>query len=259
MARRLEDSDPKAVRRSRRIGDRNFPTRQNYLDFLREQGVAASEADFARNHEAILWVHTHWHRQGQQGCVFAQSMSSDPDEHAWARVVVPGTADDILGISPLSPCVDAGDNGALPRDTSDLDADGDSREPIPVDLDGGPRVLHDVVDMGAFETGDCNRNGVLDTQEIADGTSLDRNQNGLPDECEPYEFGDVDGDGDIDLADFLFFAQCFRGAGALPRGEDCCRDSSRGVPCESPADFDGDHDVDLSDLLFFQSVFTGSQ
>jgi hypothetical protein len=50
-----------------------------------------------------------------------------------------------------SPCIDAGDNAALPPDTADLDDDGDTAEPIPFDLDGNDRVWNGIVDMGAYE------------------------------------------------------------------------------------------------------------
>ena len=45
---------------------------------------------------------------------------------------------------------------------------------------------------------DCNANGVGDSVDIADGTSPDRNGNGIPDECAPnaiffdgFESGDT--------------------------------------------------------------------
>ncbi len=67
-----------------------------------------------------------------------------------------------------SPCIDAGYNGAVPQDAADLDGDGDTTEPAPLDLDGNPRFADDpssadcwqapgecgdppVVDMGAYE------------------------------------------------------------------------------------------------------------
>lgn len=63
-----------------------------------------------------------------------------------------GTLDDNLRLSDGSPVVDAGDSSALPSDLADLDGDGDTDEPIPVDLDGAQRVFGASVDMGAFES-----------------------------------------------------------------------------------------------------------
>jgi hypothetical protein len=54
-------------------------------------------------------------------------------------------------------CIDAGDNEALPSDTTDLDGDGNTAELIPWDLDTNPRISdgdkdgNSVVDMGAYE------------------------------------------------------------------------------------------------------------
>ncbi len=55
-------------------------------------------------------------------------------------------------LSADSPCIDIGDNTALPPDVHDLDGDGDVTEPLPLDLGNGPRIVNGVVDMGAFET-----------------------------------------------------------------------------------------------------------
>jgi hypothetical protein len=56
-----------------------------------------------------------------------------------------------LRLGTDSPAIDAGDSGVLPGDSVDLDGDGDTAEPIPVDLDSIWRVVNDVVDMGAYE------------------------------------------------------------------------------------------------------------
>jgi hypothetical protein len=65
----------------------------------------------------------------------------------------------------------------------------------------------------------------------------------------PEPCGDFDGDGDIDLADFAVFGQCFGGSLNPP---------SASCPAGVDADCDGDGDVDLSDFAIFSQNFTGS-
>jgi len=109
--------------------------------------------------------------------------------------VYPGAPGGIFGIPYYnvrllagSPCVNTGDNTALPPDTYDLDADGDTDESIPHDLDGARRVVNETVDMGVYECfSDCNNNGIPDDVDIAEGTSQDCNYNTLPDECDLSE------------------------------------------------------------------------
>ncbi len=50
-----------------------------------------------------------------------------------------------------SPCLNAGSNDLLPVDELDLDGDGDTQEPLPIDLAGEPRIKDGAVDMGAYE------------------------------------------------------------------------------------------------------------
>ncbi|MHC5056609.1 MAG: hypothetical protein ACYTKD_18090 [Planctomycetota bacterium] len=50
-----------------------------------------------------------------------------------------------------SGCIDTGDDTALPADAADLDGDLDTTEPVPLDLDGNPRVSGSFVDMGTYE------------------------------------------------------------------------------------------------------------
>jgi len=122
---------------------------------------------------------------------------------------IDGTEDDDLRLSWGSPCIDAGDNTAVPADVADLDGDGDTAEPTPLDLNWLPRFVDDpntpdtgvnvpgipeIVDMGAYEYQDCNDNGENDALDITEGTSNDCNENMVPDECEE----DTDHDGVID-------------------------------------------------------------
>ncbi len=78
-----------------------------------------------------------------------------------------------LHLQQTSPCIDAGDDAAVPVDSADLDGDEDTAEPTPYDLDSRARsangdcIGRTTVDMGAFEfnwlhlgdfTGDCDVN-----------------------------------------------------------------------------------------------------
>jgi hypothetical protein len=80
-----------------------------------------------------------------------------------------------------SPCIDAGDNMAVPADGLDIDGDGNVAEPFPTDLAGVLRFADvpavadtgngtaPIVDMGAYESGadvDCNGNGTPDGLEL---------------------------------------------------------------------------------------------
>ena len=76
---------------------------------------------------------------------------------------------------------------------------------------------------------DCNKNGVLDSCDIANGTSADANGNGIPDTCEcPW---DLDGGGTVGITDFLALLAAW------------------GPNPGHPADFDGDGTVGIVDFL----------
>ena len=58
---------------------------------------------------------------------------------------------DSVQLQQDSPCIDEGLSSALPADYYDLDEDGNTSEAIPFDIDGNPRVIGDIVDIGAYE------------------------------------------------------------------------------------------------------------
>lgn len=73
-----------------------------------------------------------------------------------------GTLDDDLRLSAGSPAADAGDNGAVPSDVSDMDGNGNTSETVPLDMAVSSRFVNvpltdtgsgsaPIVDMGAYE------------------------------------------------------------------------------------------------------------
>lgn len=58
----------------------------------------------------------------------------------------------LLTLQTRSPAADYGDNSFLPPDVIDLDGDGNTTEPLPLDLADQARLPNGVVDIGAFET-----------------------------------------------------------------------------------------------------------
>jgi hypothetical protein len=91
---------------------------------------------------------------------------------------------------------------------------------------------------------DCNGNLVADAEDIAEGTSPDWNENGIPDGCE--QGGDATGDGDVDIADFAILDGCTRGPGEAYDADVC-----------TLIDFDDDGDADFADFGALQRTFTG--
>jgi hypothetical protein len=54
-------------------------------------------------------------------------------------------------LASISSCIDAGNDASLPADVLDLNGNGDTTEPLPLDLDNEPRIEGRGVDMGAYE------------------------------------------------------------------------------------------------------------
>ena len=113
---------------------------------------------------------------------------------------IPGTEDDDLRLQPGSPCINFGDNTAIP-------------EGVITDFDGLPRVRGCFVDMGAYEyqddalLGDVDEDCDVDLDDYLDFSfCLERfgyERNPILDAC--LESFDFDSDGNIDLADFAGF------------------------------------------------------
>jgi hypothetical protein len=73
--------------------------------------------------------------------------------------------------------------------------------------DGDPCNGEEICDAGdCFPTPpdpDCNGNGILDSCDIANGTSTDADADGIPDDCEVLCQSDLDNDGEVGIVDFL--------------------------------------------------------
>ncbi len=71
----------------------------------------------------------------------------------WGPDGLLGTEDDDLRLSTKSPAIDSGNSTLLSPDFTDLDLDGNTTEPVPIDIDGAERISGSTVDIGAYEGG----------------------------------------------------------------------------------------------------------
>jgi hypothetical protein len=86
----------------------------------------------------------------EDGCTVANGCTTEDTGNLVANPLFIDPAGDDFRLKRGSPCINAGTNTALPADTMDLNANGNTSETIPLDLDGNPRRVG-VVDMGAYE------------------------------------------------------------------------------------------------------------
>ncbi len=107
-------------------------------------------------------------------------------------------------LGPGSPCIDAGDDTAVPADSGDLDGDLDVAEPVPLDLGSEPRFFGPSVDMGAFER-QSSRYDLDDDGQVGvtDLLILLGAWGPCAGSCPPACAGDVNGDCDVNVTDLL--------------------------------------------------------
>ncbi|MCZ6653689.1 MAG: hypothetical protein O7D91_11765 [Planctomycetota bacterium] len=167
-----------------------------------------------------------------------------------------------------SPCIDAGDNLAVPAGvTTDLDGGPRFLDVPDIPDTGNPDGINPIVDMGSYEydPDDCNNNDTPDEQDIAEGTSQDcnGNGNGIPDECEP-DCNENDQADSCDIAEGI--SEDCTGNGIPDECEPDCNENgqpdscdiaeglsedcnSSGVPDECEPDCNGNGEVDACDIL----------
>jgi len=87
------------------------------------------------------------------------------------------------------------------------------------DLPGGPIELLANPQDAAFAPaapGDCNRNGIPDSCDIAEGRAVDANGDGIPDSCNPTRcIADMNNDGTLTPADFTAWLIAYRAGDML--------------------------------------------
>ena len=153
---------------------------------------------------------------GQSWFDSASDIDADPlfaATGAWDDNGTPTDARDDFHVSgdyrtlAASPCVDTGDDASVPADVSDLDGDGNTAEPLPLDLAHEPR-FQDTINMGAYEataspTGDLNGDGEVNAEDLVEMVpDFGTDDCGIGTPCA----GDIDGDGDSDGTDLAELA-----------------------------------------------------
>jgi predicted outer membrane repeat protein len=153
-------------------------------------------------------------------------------------------------LRPGSPCIDAGDNAAVPSGIAS-DLAGNLRfidDAMTVDCQwaDGTCGTAPIVDMGAYEyepLGDYDGDGILNQEDHCPGTIPGATVDA--DGCTPLIPGDYDRDGDVDDDDVTVFGLC-------GSGPDVAYASNCGW-----ADFDLDADVDQEDFGVLQRCLSG--
>lgn len=96
-----------------------------------------------------------------------------------------GTIDDGIRLAATSPAIGVGHKLFIPKDTLDIDDDGDVAENLPVDVAGFSRIQDGTLDLGAYEFGD-----ILDQADIVVEQPAG---NGLTDGVSVVDFGAAPG------------------------------------------------------------------
>jgi hypothetical protein len=138
---------------------------------------------------------------GGEGNISSDPLLADPD----GIDGILGTDDDDLHLTRKSPAIDRGNDAALPADVLDIDDDGDSLEPVPLDLDGQPRIAGLAVDFGAFEVpapitpGDVTGDGAVNIDDLL---AVINAWGACPPSC-PADVFPTGGDGVVNIDDLL--------------------------------------------------------
>jgi hypothetical protein len=158
----------------------------------------------------------------------------------------------------LPDCINKGSNEYVPPDVSDLDDDGDTGETVPFDLVHETRIAG-IVDMGAYEVGDSDGDGITDGLDNCPFASNpgqeDADEDGVGDVCDicpdDANAGQEDADGD-DVGDVCDNCPEDANTGQEDADGDLIGDACDNCPDDANAsqtdtDSDGEGDVCDSD------------
>lgn len=148
--------------------------------------------------------------------------------------------------------IDASSFGAAVAAVGDVDGDGR------IELAVGAVGDHPTTGFGSLwilfpapGPADCNGNGLADSCDIANGTSLDLNGDGIPDECGLpsvlWVRGDCNADGGINLADAIYLLNGLFPSGTPPPAP----------PCEDACDANDSGGLNLADAIFLLGALFG--
>ncbi len=207
-----------------RVDEKNTVTVTNSVfwgNAIGQTGIPAQQVTGPDGRVAVYWSNL----QGGQGDLAgADNLDINPMfGDALGSDGVPNSGDEVVRLSALSPCIDAGNNELLARDLGDLDGDGDANEPLPLDAAGRPRIQQnhmvpdtgfgagDLVDLGALEyeltcPGDLNLDGRLDLKDLAVMLQALGTVRGQPDF---EELADLYPNERIDISDLAAFLASF--------------------------------------------------
>ncbi len=170
--------------------------------------------------------------------LFAQDCVADPGAPAYLATLILDVSLDAVGVFTV--CLDDTDsNGDLDPERSFL-RDCNTAPVKPIDFE----CLHITV------IADCNRNGIPDDQDIANGTSEDCTGNGIPDECEP----DCNENGIADSCDIMDGTSADCNENGIPDSCDIDAGSSddcdgNNVPDECQPDCNENGVADICDIM----------
>ena len=88
----------------------NVPTRVDYIEALLDAGEITAEDQFPLSPDLVIEVHRDWLKMRQVGCVYAQTLHTDPERYGMAAIVVPDGND--MDVAQVAKMIAEGTSGA---------------------------------------------------------------------------------------------------------------------------------------------------